>query len=203
MKLSNFVVSNFEFTLCCWSICHHLQSNLSHSRLGVGLVHKPSPSRMFQKKTEHSPKYRAWRVKHLIWPSWVSYKIQYVKKTSSGSNNFKFSSSHTFPTSICWAQLLHWRLARRWAARRPPWCPARPQLRRRPRRRLDCGECATNTRRTCGVVHGIITKKTRVLYGRYAMYDMWYMAYGIWYVTHNFTYTYIAEMALIWYVCQG
>ena len=38
-----FVVSNFEFTLYSLWICHLLPRNMSHSRLGVGLVTKPSP----------------------------------------------------------------------------------------------------------------------------------------------------------------
>lgn len=153
-----FAVSNFEFTVpfiySLW-ICHLLPRNMSHSRLGVGLVTKPSPRKtgFVRNKTEHSPPYH--HFSHFIIMSF--FHIQYMFEQilhPTWMVHPPWMNGPSIPSIYDQWEILHWRPGRRSAGRRPLWCPATPPgLGRRRRHRLGHGEVATNRRHTWEVVH--------------------------------------------------
>ena len=192
-----FVVSNFEFTLYSLWICHLLPRNMSHSRLGVGLVTKPSP-----RKTGFVRNIMVFHTSS----SWVFSIYGTCSKKTYTQHGWPihppWMNGPSIPSMDQW-EILRWRPGRRSAGRRPLWCPATPPpslpsrlagLGRRRRHRLGHGEAATNRRHTWEVVHhraahswvGFVIHITEVLYGRYVL---WY--YIIWYVM-------ICDM--IWYL---
>ena len=159
-----FVVNNFEFTLYSLWVCHLLPRHMSHSRLGVGLVTKPSPRKtgFVRNKTEHSPKNHGFSHFNFIIMSFFIYRT--CSKKSYTQHGWPihppWMNGPSIPSMDQW-EILHWRPGRRSAGRRPLWCPATPPslpsrlagLGRRRRHRLGHGEVATNRRHTWEVVH--------------------------------------------------